>query len=143
MTRARDLISEGYISVTTAATVDEAVEAVREYTPEAAVTIYYVYVTDAAGRLTGVASLRELLNADGDASITDAMTADVVDVPGSASASDVLDAFATHGYPALPVCDNGGVLLGIVRFDDVIDTVDENTAKDLLTRSDRFQSFGF
>ncbi|WP_418283858.1 CBS domain-containing protein [Halorubrum sp. DTA46] len=143
MARARELISEGYISVTTAATVDEAVDAVREYTPEAAATIYYVYVTDADGRLTGVASLRELLNADGGASVTDVMTADVVDVPGSASASDVADAFATHGYPALPVCDSGGILLGIVRFEDAIDAVDERTAKDLLSRSNTFQPFGF
>ena len=53
MTRARDLISTEYISVSTDATVDDAIDAVRKYTPGAAVTIYYVYVTDADGRLAG------------------------------------------------------------------------------------------
>jgi len=142
MTRARDLISEEYISVSTDVTVDEAIDAVRKYTPETAVTIYYVYVTDANGRLAGVASLRELLNAGDDAVITDVMTEDVDDVSGSATASSVATAFVDHGYPALPVCDDGGILLGIVRSGDVIDALDERTAKDLLSGSKGFQPFG-
>lgn len=142
MARARDLISEEYISVTADATVDEAIDAVRKYTPGAAVTIYYVYVTDADGKLTGIASLRELLNAAGDVAVTDVMTDEVDEVSASATSEDVAEAFVEHGYPALPVRDDDGTLLGIVRSADVIDALDERTAKDLLSDVKGFQPFG-
>lgn len=89
-----------------------------------------MYVTD-DDELVGVASMRELLNADADESIADVTTTDLVRITSSDTFQEAVDRFIYSGFPVLPVVDDAGRFVGIVRANDVIDELDEVTAKRL------------
>lgn len=116
------------------ATVDRAIEAVREFDPAEGTTIYYVYVTD-GDELVGVASMRELLNADGDEPIAEVMTTDLVTVATSDPVQEAVNYFVQSEFPVLPVVGKSGEFVGIVRANDVIDELDEQTTKELFKSS--------
>jgi len=95
-------------------TVRETVEELRSLVKTAFVT--YCYVTDAGGRLTGVVTMRDLLFAEDEGARLDAIMLRETfflkpDLPLGEAMKLVLD----RHYPAYPVCDENGVLLGLVR----------------------------
>ena len=95
-------------------TVRETVEALRSLIKAAFIT--YCYVTDAGGRLVGVVTMRDLLFADDDGVALDSIMLRETfflkpDLPVGEAMKLVLD----RHYPAYPVCDEDGVLIGLVR----------------------------
>ena len=86
-------------------------------------TIYYVYVTDDDGRLVGVLSLRDLIVAKPDVSISEVMIKEPVAVGVLADQDEVAQVVAHYNLLAVPVVDDEGRLAGIVTVDDAIDTV--------------------
>ena len=95
-------------------TVRETVEELRTLIKTAFIT--YCYVTDAGGRLTGVVTMRDLLFAEDEGARLDAIMLRETfflkpDLPLGEAMKLVLD----RHYPAYPVCDENGVLLGLVR----------------------------
>lgn len=136
------LIDEQYIEVSEGISVEEAIDEVRTHTPERERTVYYVYVTDDSGGLSGVVSLRELLNTDGGATVSEIMTEEVVTVAPTDSASSVAKTLASSSFNALPVVEQSGEFRGIVRANDVLDALDEETTKDILKQGREFSPFG-
>jgi magnesium transporter len=104
--------------LTAAGTIDR----LRELEPDAE-TIYYVYVVDAAGRLVGVLSLRDLIVAQPSTRIGDVMIDDPVVVGVLADHDDVAGIVARYNLLAVPVVDDDHRLVGIVTVDDAIDTI--------------------
>lgn len=125
-----EIVRDRAVSIDHESTVDRAVAAVREFDPADGATIYYVYVT-ADGELVGVASMRELLNAEGDDRIAEVMTTDLVRIRTSDTFREAVNRFVESGLPVLPVVDDAGGFVGVVRANDVIDELDEATAKEL------------
>ena len=73
------IMTTQYIALAEHLTVAEAIDRLRQLEPEAE-TIYYVYVTDDDGRLTGVLSLRDLIVAQPDTPISEVMIREPVAV---------------------------------------------------------------
>ena len=104
--------------LTAAATIDR----LRELEPDAE-TIYYVYVVDAAGRLVGVLSLRDLIVAQPATPIGEVMIDEPVVVGVLADHDHVAGIVARYNLLAVPVVDDAHRLVGIVTVDDAIDTI--------------------
>jgi magnesium transporter len=116
------IMTTEYIAIDETLTAAEAIEHLRELEPDAE-TIYYVYVTDEGHHLAGVLSLRDLLVAQPDMPIADAMTREPVSVGIRADQDEVAEVIAHYNLLAVPVVDDEERLVGIVTIDDAIDTV--------------------
>ena len=133
--RVADVLRERTVSVETSTSVGDAIDAVREYTPaDDGVAVYYVYVTD-DGELVGVVSVRELLNAEDDASLSEVMTTEVVSVTTTDSLQRAIRSVIDNRFPVLPVVDEEGRFVGVVLANDVIDAMDEQTTKQLFKQA--------
>ncbi|HEY8416954.1 MAG TPA: magnesium transporter [Limnochordales bacterium] len=111
-------------------TAAEALAAIRLAAPDAE-TVYYLYVTDKAGRLVGVVSLRQLVVADPDTPVGELMDRNVVSVPVDMDQEEVARVLERYGLLALPVINDRQVLLGVVTVDDVIDVLREEATEDI------------
>ncbi len=76
---------------------------------------FYVYVVNAQERLVGVVTLHELLNASPSRAISEIMGHRVVSLAASESMLAVAENPYWRRYNALPVIDQDGVLLGVMR----------------------------
>jgi CBS domain-containing protein/sporulation protein YlmC with PRC-barrel domain len=83
--------------------------------------LYYVYVTDAAGHLTGILNLRDLVMCPPDTSLTDVAETDQVTVDLYTPQLAVARLIAKYDLLAVPVVDKENKLHGIVTVDDAID----------------------
>ncbi|HEX8939673.1 MAG TPA: CBS domain-containing protein [Candidatus Limnocylindrales bacterium] len=116
------IMTTEYIAVPATLTAAQTIERLRELEPDAE-TIYYVYVTDAEEHLVGVLSLRDLIVAPPDTTISAVMHDEPVAVGTGASQQEVAQVVARYNLLAVPVVDEEGHLEGIVTVDDAIDTV--------------------
>ena len=114
------LMTTEYIGLSVELTAEQAIQRVRELAPGVE-TIYYLYVIDAAEKLLGVFSLRELIIAQPDTVLGDLMHTKIVAVHHDDSHRKVADAIHKYGLLAVPVTDETGVLCGIITVDDVLD----------------------
>ena len=131
------LVDDRAVSLEGSATVGEAIDAIRTTSNGAETTIYYVYVLDEDDRLEGVVSMRELLNATDDQSLSAVAVDRVVAVRTTDSVVDIATTITRHGYSVLPVVDDAGRFAGVARAEDVIDALDEETSKNVLRSSIR------
>jgi magnesium transporter len=110
--------------------VQEAIEAVRDL--QDVEIIFYLYVTDAEGRLTGVISLRQLLLAQPDAQLREIMNSRVIKVQTHTPQETVANLVDKYRLLAVPVVDEGNLLVGVVTVDDVIEVMESETTKEML-----------
>src|SRR5690606_11253709 len=115
-------------------TAAEALNTIRQAAPDAE-TVYYLYVTDKSGRLTGVVSLRQLVIADPEARVGDLVDRNVVSVPVYMDQDEVARVLERYGLLALPVVNDRDILLGVVTVDDVIDVLKEEATEEIHRRS--------
>ena len=94
-------------------TVGEATERVRELAASHLVT--YGYITDAAGVLLGVVTMRDLLLRQKTDRLEDFMLRDPFVLRAGMDLMEAMRQTLNRHYPAYPVCDDRGVLVGIVR----------------------------
>ncbi|HOF87323.1 MAG TPA: magnesium transporter [Armatimonadota bacterium] len=125
------LMTTEFIALPEAMTAAAAIAALRHLAPEDAETIYYIYVTDAAGRLRGVLSLRDLLTAAEETPVGAIMRGEVVSARVGDDQETVAHLFTRYHLLALPVVDDEEVLRGIVTVDDALDVLHEEAEEDL------------
>lgn len=94
-------------------TVAEVTERVRTLVRKIFVT--YCYVTDAAGKLLGVVTMRDLLVSDDAAPISSVMLKDVFALKAETPLPDAMKEVVHRHFPIYPVVDNAGMLIGLVR----------------------------
>ena len=99
---------------------------------EDAEMVFYLYITDDDGRLTGVASLRALATSQSDTKMREIMIKRVHSVRPETDQEDVAKIVAQYNYLAVPVLDESEHLLGIVTVDDVVDVIREEATEDFL-----------
>lgn len=95
------------------ATIAEVIDALREIIKKTFVV--YVFVTEADGRLVGVVAFRELLFAGKDQTLSAVMIRNPFALNPNAQLVDAMREVVTRHYPAYPVCDDQGRLVGSVR----------------------------
>lgn len=125
------LMTTDFIALPEEMTAAEAIDELRSLAPDDTETVYYVYVTDADGRLRGVLSLRDLLTSAEDLPIGAIMNEDVFTALVHDDQETVARLFTRYHLLALPVVDDDGVLRGIVTVDDVLDVLHEEAEEDL------------
>lgn len=108
----------------------EALDALRTWKPDSEL-IYELFVVDAAGRLQGVVSLRQLVVAEPDALVGELMDRDVIYVSVEADREEAARLLARYDLLALPVVDDRQRLVGVITVDDVIDVLEEETTEDI------------
>jgi magnesium transporter len=77
--------------------------------------ITYCYVTDEAGHLLGVVTMRDLLYSDDDARLEDVMLKDVFHLKATTELMDAMREVVHRHFPVYPVCDDEARLIGLVR----------------------------
>jgi magnesium transporter len=125
------IMTKEYISVYQDITCYEAIEVLREESPDAE-TIYYVFVTDHEERLVGVISLRELIVSKPGQLIEEIMSPNVISVNVNDDQEEVARDVQKYDLLAIPVTDDEDTLLGIITVDDVIDVFEEEATEDIL-----------
>lgn len=111
-------------------TIAEATDALRRISREQE-QVYYLYTVDDRGRLSGVVSMRDLILAPPDATLSRIERRDVATVPATMDQEDVARLMGRLGYVALPVVDDDRRLLGIITVDDVVDVMEEEATEDV------------
>jgi len=94
-------------------TVREAVDELRDLVKKAFIT--YGFITESDGRLVGVLAFRELLFARPDQPISDIMVPNPFSLRPEETLVEAMKEVVTRHFPAYPVCDEAGRLLGMVR----------------------------
>ncbi len=114
------LMTPEFIAVEEHLTAEQTIQRLRELSPKAE-TVYYVYVVDTDGRLTGVISLRDLIVANPETPIFEFMVKNVRYAHTSDHADDVAHLITRYNLLALPVVDDEQVLQGIITVDDMME----------------------
>ncbi|HEY66854.1 MAG TPA: magnesium transporter [Thermoflexia bacterium] len=83
--------------------------------------LYYIYITDQAGRLKGVLSLRDLVMCAPEVPLANVAETKPVTADLYTPQREVAHLVAKYDLLAVPVVDEEGVLHGIVTVDDAID----------------------
>jgi magnesium transporter len=111
--------------------VQEAIDAVRDADPEEVGEIHEVFFVDEAGRLVGSLSPADLLQADPNTLVRDVMEPDPVRVPVEMDQEQLAEVARENDLAAIPVVDDGGILVGQVLHDDVADVIEEEATEDI------------
>jgi len=111
-------------------TAAEAVEAIRQWQPEAE-TIYYLFVADRYGRLVGVVNLYQIIVAQPDDVMQDIMDEDVISVTADVDQEEAARLMARYDLLALPVVDENNVVMGVITFDDLVDVLEDEATEDI------------
>lgn len=125
------LMNPRFVRLRADMTVEEAIRYARIQSRDRAETINYLYVLDAAQRLLGVLSFRDLFAAASDARVTDVMLADVTTVDEHADQEEVARLIASLDVVAVPVVDAERRMVGIVTVDDIVDVVETEATEDI------------
>ena len=91
----------------------EALTQIKKY-PEK--VIYYLYIVNRNQKLTGVMSIREIMSARTDIRLSNAMHSNVVSLAAGQNFQAILDHPGWQEYHALPVVDETGIFLGVIRY---------------------------
>jgi magnesium transporter len=94
-------------------TVAEVTEKVRELVKKIFVT--YCFVTDEAGKLVGIVTMRDLLISPPTSRLADVMLRDAFYLTPNTTLQDAMNSVVYRHFPVYPVCDANGVLIGLVR----------------------------
>ena len=124
------LMTTEFIDLKEFHSAEQALEIVRRRSGSTE-TIYSLYVTDGARKLTGILSLRDLVVAEPEARIGDVMTREVISVSTDTDQEEVARAIQRYDFLAIPVVDREQRLVGIVTVDDVIDVIQQEATRDL------------
>ncbi|MFP4166867.1 MAG: magnesium transporter, partial [Opitutales bacterium] len=92
---------------------------------------FYVYVTDANGRLRGVLQIRDLLFSKPDRKVRDIMIREVRAVSVHADQEEIARMFKHYNFSVVPVVDDFQRLRGVVTSDDVMDIMEEEATEDM------------
>jgi magnesium transporter len=110
------------------ASVEDALERVRGQFPR---RVSDVFLVDSDGRLIGSAGLQAVATAPSGARLQDIARPDpprVSDVAGREEISEILD---SRQISSLPVVDFEGRVIGVIRYDALMDTVERQATSDM------------
>jgi len=94
--------------------------------------VRHLYVTDAKGRLRGVVPLRQIVMAHETEALRDLEISDPVSVSVDEELDDLEDLFDRIPFDAVPVVDDDGVLVGVLKRAGVQEALSERATASLL-----------
>jgi len=124
------LMTPDFIAVQEDWTVQQVLDYVREHGRDSE-TLNFVYVLDDRGKLIDDVRMREFLLRPLTAKVSEIRDQSFVALNATDSQQDALNVFRRYDRAALPVVDSGGVLVGIVTSDDMLDVAEEEATEDI------------
>ena len=92
--------------------------------------VHTIYVVNEEDKLVGTLSLRKLLLTESRINISEITNYEIISVLASVDDEEVANIMNKYDLIVIPVIDKGGVLLGRITIDDVMDVVKEEAEKD-------------
>ena len=123
MTSASVVLTEGMSAKT-------AISRLRKLTPDDE-DIYYLFVTDRNGKLSGVVNLRSLVTVPGTEKVSNFMDRDIISVRADADQEEAANLMKHYDLLALPVVNENNQLLGVITYDDSFDIFEEEASEDI------------
>ena len=125
------LMTRSFPRVTDDLTVTEALGYLRAANADID-TMHDIYIVDDDAHLVGVMSLRELVMARPDRSLSDVMQTRIVSVTAETDQEAAANLISRYNLLALPVVDDRHRLLGLVTIDDLVDVLIREGTEDVL-----------
>ncbi|MFC1495626.1 magnesium transporter, partial [Thermodesulfobacteriota bacterium] len=119
-----------YVSVRESATIQEAIDTIRENRDEVE-NLYYLYVVDDLDRLVGVVSLKDLVLESSERPIREIMNPEVISVDVARDQEEVANLVKKYDLVSIPVVDEYSRLTGRITHDDIIDVIEEEADEDI------------
>ena len=108
-----------YLAVDADATVNDAIEALRNF--EGGVeSVSTIYLVDAQGKLSGAVPLAKLVLAKSDDKLSTLTQDPLISCHAGCREKEVAALFDKYNLVTLPVTDDGGKLTGVITSDDII-----------------------
>ncbi|RKE98619.1 magnesium transporter [Ichthyenterobacterium magnum] len=126
---AGSLMAKELVKVNENWTVTQCVREMRAQA-ENVTRVHSIYVIDAAGKLIGRLSLKDLLMASPKAHISTVYIPKVDYVDVNEGVEDVAKVMQKYDLEAIPVVDKNQTLLGRITIDDIVDVIKEEAEKD-------------
>jgi len=110
--------------------VGQAIDYMRE-TDDLPDRFYELYVVDSDYRFQGAVPLDRLLRSKRPVPIVDLMDEDRRRVLATEDQEEVARQFERYNLVAAPVVDEGGRLVGVLTFDDIVDVIEQEAEEDI------------
>lgn len=124
------LMTTNYVRIKKDWTVNRSFEHIRKHGRNAE-TVNVIYVVDEDETLIDDLRLNQLILAEPDAKISDIMDNTFEALSAFDDQEEAVRMLSKYDRVALPVVDSGGILVGIVTVDDVLDVAEEETTEDM------------
>jgi len=124
------LMTPDFISARADWTMREVLEHVRKHGQDSE-TLNVINVVDDRGKLIDDLRIRQVLLADPDAKVSSIVDGNFISLSAADDQERAVQVFKEYDRVAFPVTDTGGVLLGIVTVDDVLDVAEEEATEDI------------
>jgi magnesium transporter len=126
------IMSDRFIVLREDMTVEQAREILRVHAEEERPEdIAYLYVTDAAQRLVGIVSLRDLVFRRSERHLSDILRRDVTLLRADDDQEKMAQEFEHYHYLGLPVVDADGRLIGVVKASDALEVAQAEATEDM------------
>jgi CBS domain-containing protein len=116
------LMTTSFFSFAPERTAGQAMETIRREAEDMDL-IYYLYILDPEEHLLGVLSLRELIVAAPEKTLSELMDRRIVAVDIEEHKDRIADDFAKYGMLAMPVVDGDNRLKGVILFKNLLEVV--------------------
>ncbi|HEX6982774.1 MAG TPA: magnesium transporter [Balneolaceae bacterium] len=124
------LMTPRYVKVKKGWTIQKGMEHIRKF-GHSAETVNVIYVVDEREHLIDDLRLNQLILADPEAEISTLMDESFEALSAFDDQEEAVKMLSKYDRVAMPVVDSGGILVGIVTVDDVIDVAEEETTEDM------------
>lgn len=131
---AAGIMSTEFFALTEDTTVDEAIKTLQVSHHDLEM-VFYLYVVNDLGQLYGVCSLRQLVVSDPSNTLAEICETDLISADLHTHQEDVARYVARYNILAIPIVDDGNMLVGIITVDDVIDVIREEATEDIFKMS--------
>jgi magnesium transporter len=123
-------MSTDFLALRAEWTVEEAFAHLRRERPDTG-DHFYLYTVDNEDRLLGVVSIRNFITAQPEARLADIMVTDVIRLDQKTDQEQAAERIRHYGLLALPVVDEQGHLVGLLRADEVLNVQVEEATEDM------------
>ena len=124
------LMTSRFIAVTEDMSAAQAIEQVRAWAEDED-EVFYLYLIDQEGLLSGLVPLKRLLLAAADVLVGSLANRSPIAVRSDMDQEEIAYIFAEYDLLVLPVVDDVGRLVGVVTVDDIFDVIEEETTEDM------------
>ncbi len=126
------IMQKEYVTVKATDSINRAVEVIKEEAPDNE-HLYHLWITDEAGKLAGIVSLKKIIVAlDTPFMImADIMSSEVISVEANTDQEEVASIMRKYDLVSIPVVDENDRIVGKISFDDIADIMEEEFSEDV------------